>query len=146
MKSPRGTIALLWVSNAFVSLPENSQSKPGLSSCSSEHNWQTAHITAPTIPEVIRKIQSELFQYERVSQLVDPSVNVVGLEFVEADKVLILLRALPQPFRQWVVLNCTQMNLSRPMSIALFGTKHNSAFGPTSMASRLHRLSGFRII
>ena len=23
------------------------------------------------------------------------------------------------------------------MSIALFGTKHNSAFGPTSMASRL---------
>lgn len=30
-----------------------------------------------------------------------------------------------------------QTNLSRPMSIALFGTKHNSAFGPTSMASRL---------
>ena len=62
-------------------------------------------ISAPTIPDVIRKIQSELFQYERVAQLVDPSVNIKGLEFVEADKVLVLLRALPQPCRQWIVLN-----------------------------------------
>ena len=64
-----------------------------------------ANITAPTIPEIIRKIQSELFQYERIAQLVDPGVNVKGLEFVEADKVLILLRALPHQCRQWVVLN-----------------------------------------
>ena len=64
-----------------------------------------SNISAPTIPEVIRKIQSELFQYERVSQLVDPSVNIKGLEFVEADKVLLLLRALPHQCRQWVVLN-----------------------------------------
>ena len=62
-------------------------------------------VTGQTIPEIVRKIQSELFQFERVSQLVDPSVNIKGLEFAEADKTLILLRALPQQCRQWIVLN-----------------------------------------
>ena len=64
-------------------------------------------VTGQTIPEIVRKIQSELFQFERVSQLVDPSVNIKGLEFAEADKTLILLRALPQQCRQWIVLNNT---------------------------------------
>ena len=62
-------------------------------------------VTGQTIPEIVRKIQSELFQFERVSQLVDPSVNIKGFEFAEADKTLILLRALPQQCRQWIVLN-----------------------------------------
>ena len=76
-------------------------------------------ITAPTIPEIIRKIQSELFQYERVSQLVDPSVNIKGLEFVEADKVLVLLRALPQQCRQWVVLNSPDESFQTYIDVAL---------------------------
>ena len=58
-----------------------------------------------TIPESVRKVQYELFRYDRVIQMVDPTVNTNGLEILDADKVLILLRALPQQCRQWVVLN-----------------------------------------
>ena len=46
-------------------------------------------------------------------------MNVVGLEFVEADKVLILLRALPQPFRQWVVLNAPNESFQTYVDCAL---------------------------
>ena len=55
----------------------------------------------------MRKVQPELYDFERVAQLVDPAVNTQGLDFLEseADKVLFLLRALPQQCRQWIVLH-----------------------------------------
>ena len=46
-------------------------------------------ITAKSIPECVRKVQSRLYQFERVAQLVDPAVNTQGLDFLEADKVLL---------------------------------------------------------
>ena len=64
-----------------------------------------ATISAKSIPECVRKVQSELYQFERVAQLADPAVNTQGLDFLEADKVLLLLRALPQQCRQWIVLH-----------------------------------------
>ena len=46
-------------------------------------------------------------------------MNVAGLEFVEADKVLILLRALPQLCRQWVVLNAPNESFQTYVDCAL---------------------------
>ena len=78
-----------------------------------------ASITGKTIPEAVRKVQSELYQFERVSQLVDPAVNVRGLEFQEADKVLLLLRSLPSQCRQWVVLHAKDESFNTYLEAAL---------------------------
>lgn len=37
--------------------------------------------------------------------MTDPRVSTAGLDIADADKVLVLLKALPQGCRQWVVLN-----------------------------------------
>ena len=78
-----------------------------------------ASITGKSIPEAVRKVQSELYQFERVSQLVDPAVNVQGLEFQEADKVLLLLRSLPNQCRQWIVLHSKDERFETYLEAAL---------------------------
>ena len=78
-----------------------------------------ASITSKTIPECVRKVQSELYQFERVSQLVDPNVNTQGLEFQEADKVLLLLRSLPAQCRQWIVLHSSDERFDTYLQAAL---------------------------
>ena len=46
-------------------------------------------------------------------------MNVKGLEFFEADKVLLLLRALPPQCRQWIVLNAPDESFSAYVESAL---------------------------
>ena len=58
-----------------------------------------------SIPETVRMIQNKLFEYFRIMEMVDKSVNVANLAITEADQCLVLLRSLPTQCRQWLVLN-----------------------------------------
>ena len=55
-----------------------------------------------SIPETVRLIQNKLFEYFRILEMVDKSVNAANLSINEADQCLVLLRSLPGQCRQMV--------------------------------------------
>lgn len=46
-----------------------------------------------------------MFRYERLKEVVDPTVDVSDLAINEADKILLLLRSLPESCRQFLTLH-----------------------------------------
>eukprot|EP00439_Symbiodinium_sp_Y106_P003713 s12298_g1.t1 len=51
-------------------------------------------VKAPTIPEIVRKIESEQHKYSKLLSSLDPDVQSQGLELQEADLVMVLLSSL----------------------------------------------------
>ena len=60
---------------------------------------------APTIPEIVRKIESEQHKYSKLLSSLDPDVQSQGLELQEADLVMVLLRSLPERCRSYCLLH-----------------------------------------
>ena len=50
-------------------------------------------VKAPSIPEIVRKIESEQHKYSKLLSSLDPDVQSQGLELQEADMVMVLLRS-----------------------------------------------------
>eukprot|EP00435_Cladocopium_sp_Y103_P044265 s1257_g12.t1 len=72
-----------------------------------------------TIPETVRMIEAELFKYNRLKEITDPSVNMKDLDIHEPDKVLLLLRCLPEPCRQHLTLFVPDESFSSYCAAAL---------------------------
>ena len=72
-----------------------------------------------SIPETVRMIQNKLFEYFRIMEMVDKSVNVSNLAINEADQCLVLLRSLPTQCRQWLVLNVLREDFQSYVDAAL---------------------------
>ena len=72
-----------------------------------------------SIPETVRMIQNKLFEYFRIMEMVDKSVNVANLAITEADQCLVLLRSLPTHCRQWLVLNVVHEDFQSYVDAAL---------------------------
>lgn len=72
-----------------------------------------------SIPETVRLIQNKLFEYFRILEMVDKSVNVANLTINEADQCLVLLRSLPTQCRQWLVLNVVHEDFESYVDAAL---------------------------
>ena len=72
-----------------------------------------------SIPETVRLIQNKLFEYCRILEMVDKSVNVANLPINEADQCLVLLRSLPGQCRQWLVLNVVHEDFQSYVDAAL---------------------------
>ena len=53
-------------------------------------------VKAPSIPEIVRKIESEQHKYSKLLSSLDPDVQSQGLELQEADMVMVSLRSLPE--------------------------------------------------
>ena len=49
-------------------------------------------VKAPSIPEIIRKIEHELNKYTKLLNSLDPDVHAGGLQIQEADSVMVLLQ------------------------------------------------------
>ena len=62
-------------------------------------------VKAPTIPEIVRKIESEQHKYSKLLSSLDPDVQSQGLELQEADLVMVLLRSLPEKCRSYCLLH-----------------------------------------
>ena len=62
-------------------------------------------VKAPTIPEIVRKIESEQHKYSKLLNSLDPEVHSQGLELQEADLVMVLLRSLPEKCRSYCLLH-----------------------------------------
>ena len=62
-------------------------------------------VKAPTIPEIVRKIESEQHKYSKLLSSLDPDVQSQGLELQEADLVMVLLRSLPERCRSYCLLH-----------------------------------------
>ena len=62
-------------------------------------------VKAPTIPEIVRKIESEQHKYSKLLSSLDPDVQSQGLEVQEADLVMVLLRSLPERCRSYCLLH-----------------------------------------
>ena len=58
-----------------------------------------------SIPETVRMVEAELFRFERLRELVDNTVSSADLCITEADKILVLLRSLPNGCRQFLTLH-----------------------------------------
>ena len=72
-----------------------------------------------SIPETVRLIQNKLFEYFRILEMVDKSVNVANLTINKADQCLVLLRSLPTQCRQWLVLNVVHEDFQSYVDAAL---------------------------
>ena len=72
-----------------------------------------------SIPETVRLIQNKLFEYFRILEMVDKSVNVANLTINEADQCLVLLRSLPTQCRQWLVFNVVHEDFESYVDAAL---------------------------
>ena len=62
-------------------------------------------VKAPTIPEIVRKIESEQHKYSKLLNSLDSDVHAQGLELQEADLVMVLLRSLPEKCRSYCLLH-----------------------------------------
>ncbi|CAE7839740.1 unnamed protein product [Symbiodinium sp. CCMP2592] len=62
-------------------------------------------VRAPTIPEIVRKIESEQHKYSKLLNSLDSDVHSQGLELQEADLVMVLLRSLPERCRSYCLLH-----------------------------------------
>ena len=62
-------------------------------------------VKAPSIPEIIRKIEHELNKYTKLLNSLDPDVHAGGLQIQEADSVMVLLRSLPDRCRSHCLLH-----------------------------------------
>ena len=62
-------------------------------------------VKAPTIPEIVRKIESEQHKYSKLLNSLDSDVRAQGLELQEADLVMVLLRSLPEKCRSYCLLH-----------------------------------------
>ena len=62
-------------------------------------------VKAPSIPEIVRKIESEQHKYSKLLSSLDPDVQSQGLELQEADMVMVLLRSLPEKCRSYCLLH-----------------------------------------
>ena len=62
-------------------------------------------VKAPSIPEIVRKIESEQRKYSKLLSSLDPDVQSQGLELQEADMVMVLLRSLPEKCRSYCLLH-----------------------------------------
>ena len=60
---------------------------------------------APSIPEIVRKIETEQHKYSKLLSSLDPDVHSQGLELQEADMVMVLLRSLPEKCRSYCLLH-----------------------------------------
>ena len=58
-------------------------------------------VKAPTIPEIVRKIESEQHKYSKLLNSLDSDVHAQGLELQEADLVMVLLSKLTVPLGVW---------------------------------------------
>ncbi|OLP75587.1 Retrovirus-related Pol polyprotein from transposon TNT 1-94 [Symbiodinium microadriaticum] len=62
-------------------------------------------VKAPSIPEIVRKIESEQHKYVKLLNSLDADVHSQGLELQEADLVMVLLRSLPERCRSYCLLH-----------------------------------------
>ncbi|CAE7236175.1 unnamed protein product [Symbiodinium sp. CCMP2592] len=62
-------------------------------------------VKAPTIPEIVRKIESEQHKYSKLLSSLDSDVHAQGLDLQEADLVMVLLRSLPERCRSYCLLH-----------------------------------------
>ena len=68
-------------------------------------------VKAPSIPEIVRKIESEQHKYSKLLSSLDPDVQSQGLELQEADMVMVLLRSLPEKCRSYCLFMVTAILL-----------------------------------
>ena len=62
-------------------------------------------VKAPSIPEIVRKIEHEMNKYTKLLNSLDSDVHAGGLQIQEADSVMVLLRSLPEKCRSHCLLH-----------------------------------------